>query len=86
MFSAVRSTRVMIVVTVAQTIVTVARTILTMVDRRIFGYCPDVYWFAGPDGIGLCRDFHDPGDCGACCVSQGDAEVMCVSGMPYESR
>ena len=39
-----------------------------------------MHGFAGPDGYELCRDFHDPGDFGACCVSRGDAEVM-----PYES-
>ena len=37
-----------------------------------FGHCPDVY--------GLCRNFHDPGDCDACCVSRGDVGVI-----PYES-
>ena len=47
-----------------------------------FGHCPDVNGFVGPDGrgYGLCRDFHDPGDWDACCVSRGDAGVM-----PYES-
>ena len=44
------------------------------------GHCPDVYRFVGPDEYGLCRDFHDPGDCEACWVSWGDAGVM-----PYES-
>ena len=38
-----------------------------------FVYGPDVHGFVGPDGYGLCRDFHDPGD-------WGDASVM-----PYES-
>ena len=41
---------------------------------------PDVYRFAGLDGYELCRDFHDPGDCGACCVSRGDVDVV-----PYGS-
>ena len=41
---------------------------------------PDVYGFVGPDEYGLCRDFHGPGDCGAGCVSQGDAGVV-----PYGS-
>ena len=40
MFSVVRSTRVMIVVTVAQAIVTVARTISTMMDQRILVIAP----------------------------------------------
>ena len=40
MFSAVRSTSMMIVVIVARTIVTVARTILTMMNRRILAIAP----------------------------------------------
>ena len=57
--------------------VTVARTIVTSPDYfdydgpEYFEHCPDVQgWFVGPDEYGLCRDFHDPGDCEACCVSK----------------
>ena len=50
MFSVVRSTRVMIVVTVAQAIVTVAPDYFDYDGPEDFGYCPDVYRFVGPDG------------------------------------
>ena len=39
-----------------------------------------MYRFIGPDEYGSCQDFHDPGDCGMCCVPRGDAGVM-----PYDS-
>ena len=67
MFSVVRSTSVMIVVTVA-------RTIVTMMDRRILAIAAMSTGLL--DGYELCQDFHDPGYCGECCVSQGDVGVM----------
>ena len=45
-----------------------------------FDDCPDMYGFVGPDEYGLCRGVHGPDDCGACCVSRGDAGVK-----PYGS-
>ena len=79
MFSVVRSTSVMIVVTVPRTIVTVARTILLSWTGGfwLFPRCVRVCWTGW---VLLCRAFHDPSECGACCVSRGDAEVM-----PFES-
>ena len=35
-----------------------------------------MYGFVGLDECGLCRSFHRPGHCGACCVPWRDADVM----------
>ena len=32
--------------------------------------------FAVPDNCGLCRGLHGPSDCGECCVSPGEADVV----------
>ena len=57
MLSAVRSTSLMIVVTVART--HCSPDYFDYGGPEDFGHCPDVYGFVGPDGYGLCRDFHD---------------------------
>ena len=73
MFSVVRSTSVMIVVTVPRTIVTVAQTIFYYDGPEDLGYCPDVCGFVGPDGYGCVENFM---------IRVNVGRVVCLGEMP----